>query len=539
MKRLLALALIFASWPALAQWQVPEHATPVGRGPGVTGFKSVGPCAAGVPIVGGGTSADPSCSSGGAFTGFANPSAQIAGPAINGSATTAMRSDAVPTFATAQTTAHTWAALQTFNASTSSAIFNNGTVTINPTAASITRGLFINQTLPTSATAVGSNDINEILWQGGPNLGPAGQALSGLKLWGLNGGTNAQGNIWNFWSELNYSTASTQNGDHIAVLGRATQSVANSGFGGLYGGDFQSILFSGANTSEAKAIEAGIQVNTGASATWRFAVGAVAQGGIQGSSLDGAYEIGNADPVAAFQNALFLNAGHGSYPLNTTGSVIGADAVAQTIGCVICLPNYTVATNIFNLKHFVATGAGVLTLDAYGAGLLHSSAGGAITSSAVNMAADVTGTLPYANGGTNATSQASAIANLRGASIVSAPTTVDFSVAGDNLVTILLPTGFTRYKVTDVVISNASADISAATAGVFTATGGGGVAIVTGASVITVTTASDNTLNNTQSMTINAGGTESYTAGTLKFRVSATAASGRTAKITIVVAPIS
>ncbi len=59
-----AAAFFIACTPALAQWQAPNHSTPVGKGVGVIGFGSVGPCLANVPIVGAGVSADPVCGSG-------------------------------------------------------------------------------------------------------------------------------------------------------------------------------------------------------------------------------------------------------------------------------------------------------------------------------------------------------------------------------------------------------------------------------------------------------------------------------------------
>lgn len=55
------VAAVLAPPPVAAQWQTPDHSVPVGNGGGVTGFNSVGPCVAGVPIVGAGTSADPAC----------------------------------------------------------------------------------------------------------------------------------------------------------------------------------------------------------------------------------------------------------------------------------------------------------------------------------------------------------------------------------------------------------------------------------------------------------------------------------------------
>lgn len=70
-------ALAFAAFlaicdPAAAQWQVPSHSVPLGRGAGVQGFGSVGPCAAGSAIVGTGTTTDPVCGQVGYISGTAS-----------------------------------------------------------------------------------------------------------------------------------------------------------------------------------------------------------------------------------------------------------------------------------------------------------------------------------------------------------------------------------------------------------------------------------------------------------------------------------
>lgn len=57
-----ALALLLAAGPAVAQWQTPNHSIPIGRGGGTTGFNSVAPGTAGVPLVSTGLGLDPTFS---------------------------------------------------------------------------------------------------------------------------------------------------------------------------------------------------------------------------------------------------------------------------------------------------------------------------------------------------------------------------------------------------------------------------------------------------------------------------------------------
>lgn len=60
---LATLTIVMWCLPAQAQWQVPDHSIPIGRGSG-TGFKFVGPCTAGQTIIYSGISADPACGAG-------------------------------------------------------------------------------------------------------------------------------------------------------------------------------------------------------------------------------------------------------------------------------------------------------------------------------------------------------------------------------------------------------------------------------------------------------------------------------------------
>ena len=78
MKRVLIFAMLLFTSPALAQWQVPDHAVPIGRGGGKVGFSSAGPGAAGVPFVGNGSSADGSFQTLGYAGGGTNATTQTA-----------------------------------------------------------------------------------------------------------------------------------------------------------------------------------------------------------------------------------------------------------------------------------------------------------------------------------------------------------------------------------------------------------------------------------------------------------------------------
>lgn len=121
-----------------------------------------------------------------------------------------------------------------------------------------------------------------------------------------------------------------------------------------------------------------------------------------------------------------------------------------------------------------------------------------------------------------------------------ATASVNFNSANtDNAIAITLPSGFTRYKVDQAVISGASGTLTTATCGLFTATAAGGTAIVTSATAITVATASEGTNNNTQSLTVNNAGTQSYTTTPLQFRVQTPQGVAATATVTIFYRPVS
>lgn len=117
-------------------------------------------------------------------------------------------------------------------------------------------------------------------------------------------------------------------------------------------------------------------------------------------------------------------------------------------------------------------------------------------------------------------------------------TAVNFGTSADTIITVALPAPNTRYLVTNISISHASASLTTATLGVNTASGGGGVQIASDQAV-TVSSATDATANNAMALTINNSGTQSYTlAGQPRLYVRVGSTATGTADVTITLQPL-
>lgn len=116
---------------------------------------------------------------------------------------------------------------------------------------------------------------------------------------------------------------------------------------------------------------------------------------------------------------------------------------------------------------------------------------------------------------------------------------INFNAANtDNPLLVNLPAGYTRYKIRDILISNASATLTTATCGVFTQAAGAGVAVVAGSTAVTVNTAGTDTNNNMQSLTIANQATMALSDTTLFFRTQIAQGSAATADVTIFYQPL-
>jgi hypothetical protein len=143
-------------------------------------------------------------------------------------------------------------------------------------------------------------------------------------------------------------------------------------------------------------------------------------------------------------------------------------------------------------------------------------------STTVNFNCTKTNGTALSAGATN--SAAAEQARLALTVLTSCITAVNFNSANtDHAIAFTLPTGFTRMIPFRVTIQNASHTFVTATLGLFSATAGGGVAIIAAGTAITVSTASDATVNNTQ--TLGATSTAAFVganlspASTVQFRV--------------------
>lgn len=127
-----------------------------------------------------------------------------------------------------------------------------------------------------------------------------------------------------------------------------------------------------------------------------------------------------------------------------------------------------------------------------------------------------------------ATVSPAGLAALFSNQLMTVPVSVNFGVAGDNTIPVVLPTGFTQIQAVGAVISQCSATLSGATFGLFTAVSGGGAAIISAGATSTVTNNTANTNNNYQlTSAVNNTTSEAYTpsGGNIYLRVGSTVAS--------------
>lgn len=152
---LAALAALFLSSPALAQWQTPNHSVPVGRGAGVSGFGSAAPGATGIPLTSNGASSDPTfhpATNAGIAPGAANT--------LKGSTDGSTTADLAVPACTGTTQSLRWTAATGFSCGTVSVTTGFDTpINFGLSASAAASALTINVTQANGSTATGTNPI--------------------------------------------------------------------------------------------------------------------------------------------------------------------------------------------------------------------------------------------------------------------------------------------------------------------------------------------------------------------------------------------
>jgi hypothetical protein len=152
----------------------------------------------------------------------------------------------------------------------------------------------------------------------------------------------------------------------------------------------------------------------------------------------------------------------------------------------------------------------------------------------VNFNCTKTNGVAFSAGATN--SAAAEQARLSLTVLTSCITAVNFNSANtDHAIAFTLLTGFTRMIPFRVTIENASHTLVTATLGLFSATAGGGIAMIAAGTAITVSAATDATVNNTQ--TLGATSTAAFVganlspASTVQFRIGTAEGAAATADV--------
>jgi hypothetical protein len=108
----------------------------------------------------------------------------------------------------------------------------------------------------------------------------------------------------------------------------------------------------------------------------------------------------------------------------------------------------------------------------------------------------------------------------------------------DTPISLPLPLGYTRYRVSSIMISGATGLLTTSTVGVFTTPGGGGVPVVSGGTAVTVNQTTTDTVGNMQTLTINNQNTMALSDPVLFFHVQTPQGAGVFANVSIFYDPL-
>lgn len=346
--RLAAVAIsaaFFYAPSALAQnpGTVANHAVAVGKGPGVSGFTSIPAGPNGALFQAQGASSDP------AWTTF--PLAML------GLCSTQY---AFPVY-----TGTVWGCS---TAAAPQAAILNGTLNLNPLAASSQQGLNITTSGPSSGSTAGSiyNNIIQGSWNntltGVGSPGSTNCACWSLMQVSASTGSNFAGiesyglSVGNVLAGANASTSD--------VVGVSMGVATNFSYGGnLYGGTSAASVGSSGGVRFLIGHEIGVDVETATGVPVRYGLNVDNYGTHTATGMDTAISIQGGNTGGSWKRGItFTNPGGALAPsLATTGTMLSSEA-AMTVNTVFDLSNVTATNLLLNSRHSVWTDAGTLVL---------------------------------------------------------------------------------------------------------------------------------------------------------------------------------
>jgi hypothetical protein len=247
----------------------------------------------------------------------------------------------------------------------------NGTMNLNPLAASSQRGLNITTSGPGSGSTAGAiyNNLVQGSWNntltgaGSPGTptcpcwslfqisASTGASFDGVESYGL-----AVGNVM--------AGANTTSSDIVGISGGVYTNYAtpNARF---YGGAFAATTGPNGTTPFLLGLEIAASNGnaTPGAVENRAAINLISYETHQASTFDAAIAISGGNPGGQFEHVigLFTKAGTLADALSTTGDIIYAQT-AQTVGSIINVPLLDVTNYVINTKNAKLTGAGILDL---------------------------------------------------------------------------------------------------------------------------------------------------------------------------------
>lgn len=241
-----------------------------------------------------------------------------------------------------------------------------GPLTINPTALSTTQALATTQTSPISGSIVGPLNFNVVNITDQLTTTGANQQHNGLLLNYQVGGANLGGAgpaIGANFSITEGIAGGTAVIDKIGVVGSCLVIISDVAGGGCYGVNPAAVVTATGSVNRLVGIESDIRIDTGGSASYRYAYSAVNFGAVQGGVDSVNYVANITANSGAFKGFATFSNSLGFIPFATTASLFSYEAnAAATVADIFKFPNLTVTGNILNFPNVTLTGAGLLTL---------------------------------------------------------------------------------------------------------------------------------------------------------------------------------